>query len=306
MPLTRRQFISVSSAVLSAVPLRGLAAFQASPPQTRFETIRRNVGYFVGRGGTIGWMVNPAAVVVVDTQFPDTAKICVDGLAEKSARGIDAVLNTHHHGDHTAGNPVFKEKAKRIVAHARVPELQKQAAAGQQGGAAAAPPVVADVTFDKTWAEAFGDERVTARHYGPGHTGGDAVIYFENAEVAHMGDLLFHERHPFVDRPSGASIQNWMTTLDTVAKELPASTVYIAGHAREGLPVALDRKALQQFRNYFDAVLTHVRQGIESGASRETITQADTLKGFETYQGGGRLTLPAVLGVAYEELTATG
>lgn len=304
MHVSRRHFISASSAALAVLPLRRLAAFQGqTPPETRFEAIRGNVGYFVGRGGTIGWLVNPGAVVVVDTQFPDTAKSCVDGLAEKSARAIDVVFNTHHHGDHTAGNPVFKEKAKRIVAHARVPDLQKKAAGAQQGGTAAAQ-VVADVTFDRTWSESFGDERVTARHYGPGHTGGDAIIQFERAEVVHMGDLLFHERHPFIDRPSGASVQNWMKTLETVAREMPASTVYIAGHSREGLPVAVDRKAVQQFRDYFDAVLSHVRQGIAAGASKEEITKLETLKGFENYQGSGqRLSLAGVLAVAYDELT---
>jgi len=56
----------------------------------------------------------------------------------------------------------------------------------------------------------MGDERVTATHYGPGHTGGDAIIRFEEANVVHMGDLLFNELHPRVDRPGGASIQNWM------------------------------------------------------------------------------------------------
>lgn len=305
MPVSRREFIALSSTALTVLPLRRLAAYQAqTPPVTRFETIRRNVGYFTGRGGTIGWMVNPDAVVVVDTQFPDTAKICVDGLAQKSARGIDLVFNTHHHGDHTAGNGVFKERAKKIVAHARVPELQRQAAAGQQG-ASQAVQVVADATFDATWSESFGDEQVSARHHGPGHTGGDAVIHFERAQVVHMGDLLFHERHPFVDRPAGASIQNWMKTLETVPKAMPGDTVYIAGHSKEGLPVALDRKALHQFRDYFDAVLSLVRKGIAAGSSRDEIVKADSLKGFEGYQSGGqRLSLPAVLGVAYDELTS--
>jgi glyoxylase-like metal-dependent hydrolase (beta-lactamase superfamily II) len=148
---------------------------------------------------------------------------------------------------------------------------------------------------------------VTARHYGPAHTGGDAIIHFEQAQVVHMGDLLFHERHPFVDRPAGASIQNWMKTLETIPKEMPANSVYIAGHSKEGLPVALDRKALQQFHDYFDAVVSHVRKAIAAGASKEEITKLDVLKGFEGYQGSGqRLSLSGVLGVAYEELTSKG
>jgi glyoxylase-like metal-dependent hydrolase (beta-lactamase superfamily II) len=278
----------------------------AATPVTRFETVRRNVGYFTGRGGTIGWLVNGDAVVVVDTQFADTAKICLDGLAQKSARDIDLLFNTHHHGDHTSGNGVFKPKTKKIVAHARVPALQQEvAAAAQKQNPGAASPVVADATFDRVWSEEAGNEQVTAKHYGPGHTGGDAVIRFERADVVHMGDLLFHERHPRVDRPAGASIQNWMTTLEAVAKEMPGNTIYIAGHSKEGLPVTVDRKALQQFRNYFDAVLSHVRKRIAAGSSKDEVTKLETLTGFESYQSAPPvLTLTGVLGVAYDELTS--
>lgn len=302
MSVTRRQFIVISSAALGAVPVARLGAWGVQAgPATRFETIRRNVGYFTGKGGTIGWLVNPDAVVVVDAQFPDTAKLCLDGLAEKSARGVDLLFNTHHHGDHTAGNAVFRPRTKRIVAHARVPDLQK--AAAQPGGAA---PVTADATFDKTWGEDAGDEHVEARHHGPAHTGGDAVIHFQRANVAHMGDLLFHEMHPFVDRPAGASIQNWITVLETVMKQLPADTVYIAGHAKPGLPVAHDRKALARQRDYFDAVLAHARKGIAAGASKEDIARAESLPGFEGYHAAPpRLTLGFVLGVAYDELTSS-
>src|SRR5690606_14004900 len=133
-------------------------------------------------GGTIGWLVNSDAVVVVDTQFPDTARICLDGLGEKSARGVDLLFNTHHHADHTAGNGVFRPSTKRIVAHRRVPELQKSAAGANQP-----EPVVADATFDKVWGASAGDERIRAEHHGPAHTGGDSGIYFERANVAHMG-----------------------------------------------------------------------------------------------------------------------
>lgn len=302
MTVSRREFLALSSIALTGVPFRRVSAWQAAQPATRFESIRRNVGYFMGKGGTIGWLVNPDAVIVVDTQFPDTARICLDGLQQKSQRQIDLVFNTHHHGDHVGGNGVFREKTKKIVAHVRVPELQKQAA---QQASAQAPPVVADATFDTTWSESAGDERLTARHYGPAHTGGDAIMHFERANVVHMGDLLFHERHPFIDRPAGANIQNWMKTLETIAKAMPAETTYIAGHSKDGLPVALDRKAIEQFRDYFDAVLAHTRKGIAAGHSKAEIVKLETLKGFEGYQEAPpRLTLPGVLGIAYDELTA--
>lgn len=304
MFVTRRTFVVRSSlcvAGLALVPRHALGAQAA--PGGHTELLRRNVGIFTGRGGTIGWLATPEAGVVVDTQFPDTAQVCLDALAAKGRRQIDLLLNTHHHGDHTGGNGVFRPVTKRIVAHARVPALQKKAAAGQQGGAA---PVVADTTFDSTWKADAGDEVVHAVHYGPGHTGGDAVITFEKAQVTHMGDLMFRERHPFIDRPAGASIRNWITTLERVAKDQPRDTIYIFGHAKDGAAVTGSAAQLHAFRDYLSAVLEFTSKGMKAGQSREAIAAAKVLPGFEAYQEAPpRLTLATVLGVAYDELSQT-
>jgi glyoxylase-like metal-dependent hydrolase (beta-lactamase superfamily II) len=305
MHIDRRRFIILSSAAAAAAPFRNVIA--QTPPATRFETIRGNVGYFFGKGGTIGWLINKDAVVVVDTQFADTAAICLEGLKQKSSRGVDVLFNTHHHGDHTSGNPTFKPATKKIVAHAKVPDLQKQAAAAPPPAGQPAPPapVVADTTFDSTWSVDAGDEKISARHYGPAHTGGDSIIRFERATVVHMGDLLFVERHPFVDRPAGASMQNWMKTLERVAAEMPADTQYIAGHSKQDLPVVVSRAEVLKFKDYLNAVLSHAQKGIAAGQSKEAITASKGLAGFEGYQEAPpRLTLAAVLGVAYDELTA--
>jgi glyoxylase-like metal-dependent hydrolase (beta-lactamase superfamily II) len=324
--MNRRQFLVISSAAIAAVRSSAASAAQSPTPtrsptyptgpvgppqpppaQPRFEAIRRNAGYFTARGGTIGWLFNKEAVVAIDTQFPDTAQLFVDGLRERAGgRGIDVAFNTHHHGDHTGGNAIVKAAAKRLVAHVRVPELQKQVAsqAAAKASGPALTPVVAGATFDKVWSEEMGDERVTAKHYGPGHTGGDAIIHFERAQVVHMGDLFFRELHPRVDRPAGASIRNWITTLETISKEMPGDTIYIAGHARPGLPVTAQRADVLTLRDYFDAVLAHVRQAIAKGRPKDDVAKLGALPGFENYQSSGTvLTLSGVLGVAYDELT---
>ena len=239
----------------------------------------------------------------MDTQYADTAKTCVEGLKTRTGgRGIDLVFNTHHHADHTGGNGVFKAETKKIVAHVKVPELLKMVAASAPANAA--PPVFPDATFDQTWSEKIGDETITASYNGPGHTSGDAIIHFEKAHVVHMGDLLFHERHPRVDRPAGASIRNWVTILEKVSRQFPADTIYIAGHAKDGVQPAVDRKAVLRFRDYLSAVLAFTRKEIARGQAKDAIAATASLPGFESYQGGGVLTLKGVLESAYDELTA--
>ena len=304
MSISRRQFLATSSVLLVATPARRLLAQQpaaaASAPETAFHTIRSNVGCFTGRGGTIGWLSTPDALVVVDTQYADTAEICLEGLPGRKGRTIDRVFNTHHHADHTGGNGVFRKVSTKIAAQKNVPDLQRTAYATSKE-----PQVYADSTFDATWSETVGKERVTASFRGPGHTGGDAIVHFEHADIVHLGDLLWIDVHPFIDRPGGASIENWMTILEHVSKTMPAATTYIAGHAQRGLPVTADRHALARQRDYFDAALTHARDGIAARKSRDEIIALPVLRGFESCQALiPRLSLAATLGAAYDELTS--
>ena len=184
----RREFLTTSSLALvggafGRLPLR---AQDATP---RFEELRRNVGAFHMRGGTIGWLISDDALVVVDSQYPDTASACLSGLKMRSSRMIDVLVNTHHHGDHTGGNKVLRAATREIVSHANVPGLQRRQARQRGTVANQAYP---DTTFDENWRMDAGDEVVSARYYGSAHTSGDVVVTFERANIAHLGDLLFN------------------------------------------------------------------------------------------------------------------
>ena len=59
--------------------------------------------------------------------MPATARICLDGINERSgSRPIDFLVNTHHHGDHTAGNVVFKPVTKKILAQVNCPRRRSR------------------------------------------------------------------------------------------------------------------------------------------------------------------------------------
>jgi glyoxylase-like metal-dependent hydrolase (beta-lactamase superfamily II) len=298
--LLRWTSLSIAAAAWPSARLLGQAPAppQAAPPatQTSFTDVRRNVGIFSGRGGTIGTCVASGGVVVVDTQFPDTAQICVDGLKPKTGgRVVDVVVDTHFHGDHTGGNGVFKAAgAKAIVAHARVPELMKS-----RVKPGAPEPTYPDKTFPDTWRQDFGDEVVSAKFYGPAHTGGDIIVLFEKANVAHMGDLVFNRMHPFVDRPGGASIQGWITVLGQAAKAYGNDTIFVFGHAGEKFPVTGSKTELQYQRDYFTALLDFTRKAKQAGQTREAfIKTATPLPGFADH---GPL-VERTTGAAWDEL----
>jgi cyclase len=303
MTWSRRDFLTTSLLGLAAGSLpRPLARLARDPDP--FVELRRNVGIFSSRGGTIGWLADAAGTVVVDTQFPDSAAVCLAGLHARNARPVDAVINTHHHGDHTAGNGTFRESARQIVAHENVPVLQRRAA---EASGSEDAQVYADVTFPEDWSVTIGGETVRAKHYGPAHTGGDCTVFFERANVVHMGDLVFNRAYPFIDRVGGASVQGWIDVLEAVAGEHGAGTIFVFGHARAGAGVTGDRDDVLVQRDFLSAVLETARRALAAGRSREEAAAIETLPGFADFAAlSARLTLGTSVGVAYDELSEAG
>lgn len=305
MSLSRRDFLATTAVAVGATTI-GRPAFaaawqqqqQAPQPVTPvFTEIRRNVGFFTGRGGTIGYLVNSTGVVAVDSQFPDSAKLFIAGLNERSKnRPVDRLINTHHHGDHTGGNNEFRGLAKAVVAHQKAAELIKAATERPN----AQPNLVPDRTFTDVWREEIGDEWVRAKHHGRAHTGGDAVITFERANVAHMGDLMFNRRWPVIDRPSGAHVANWVTVLEKTVADHNSDTLFIFGHAGGTFPVTGSGKELLFFRDFLTAALEHTRGAVKAGMTRDAfLASKPMLKGFEDFgagAGGG-------LGALYDEIS---
>ena len=312
---TRRRFLSATGTIVAATsldrswpafaqttastaPAQAAAPAQPAPWTPVFTPVRRNIGYFTGRGGTIGYLINAGGVGVVDSQYLDSAKVFLAGLDDRSShRPVDVLLNTHHHADHTGGNPVFKPVTKTIVAQTRVPALQKQA-----NDVATAPieQVYADSTFDEVWNHGIGDEMLHAKTFTPAHTGGDIVVYFEHANVVHVGDLVWNGLQTFVDRPGGASAVNWIPMCEQIAAAYPKDAIYLCGHAKKDLPVALAQADVLAMRDYLTALVDHVRHEIAAGKSRdEIVSSTAVLPGFDVR---GPLTKRALEGT-YDELS---
>jgi len=310
--MNRRNFLVSSGAAVSLGLLGGTrGAAQAGAPvparlpvATEFRPLRRKVGVFTARGGSIGWLSNADALAAVDTQFADTAEIFLRDLPDRGGRSLDVVVNTHHHGDHTGGNATLRPAAKAIVAQANVPALLRQRAAAD--GATLDPATVPDTTFAEAWRAELGDEVVSARYFGPAHTKGDIVVLFERANVVHMGDLMFNRLYPVIDRPGGASIRGWIAVLERVAKEYPADAHYIFGHGQAKFGVVGGPAELLVFRDYLSGLLAHVEAELRAGKSKEEVLGLENLPGFPDFHvppGRGN-RLPLNLAVAYDELRA--
>jgi len=280
----RRSFIKQSTA-LSALSILPNASLWESLFQNgyKMESLRDNVGIFTERGGTIGWMISDEGIVVVDSQFPAQAKNLVGEIQKKSDRQIDLLINTHHHGDHSAGNIAFKGIVKTVMAHENSLKNQKERAERANN---ADQQLFPDTTYKKgKIRQKVGGERVALHYFGAAHTDGDSFVHFENANIVHCGDLLFNRRAPFVDKSAGANMTNWQVVMEKGYKAFDKDTQFIFGHSGNGFGITGTREDLKAFQNYLGKVMDFVKKGQAAGKTKEELAAATEIPGAPEWKG---------------------
>lgn len=295
----RRQFIQNSALALAMLALYRTDLF-ANTNWARayeFKALRNDIGIFTEQGGTIAWLNGSSGFVVVDAQFPTTAPHVIEELKKLGDKPFKYLLNTHHHGDHTAGNIAFKGLAEHVVAHQNSAVNQKLAA---EKGNSLDKQLLPDTTFGKGWKAPVGKEKISAYYYGSGHTNGDVVYHFENANIAHVGDLVFNRRYPYIDQDNGAHIGNWIKALDQIANQFDNDTLFIWGHSLDPEKVTGNKADIKAFQNYLQSLMAFVGGEIKAGKSKEDILKATSIPGAPEWKGDG---IARSLTAAYKELT---
>jgi len=257
-----------------------------SSPAGTYHTLRGNVGYFVERGGTIGCYLTPENAVVVDTQFPESASNLLLEIRKVQSGPLDLLINTHHHGDHTAGNSVFRGITGKVVSHENCRKNLERTAAAQN---TLDKTVLADTVFTTHWEMTLsGGEKISCQYFGRGHTDGDIVVHFEGADVAHIGDLVFNRRFPYIDVPGGASIDHWVDTLEAILGHYGRETLFLCGHAREGFPVVVGPSDLRAMQDYLRKLRDYAKGLIRDGVGEEEAVKRTTaIPGADEWIGEG-------------------
>lgn len=290
------QQISFAAAGLTLVNHKILDQF--FPPPWMFHMMTDKIGVFTERGGTIAFMIDKKGIVVIDAQFADTAQHLIGELNKKSKATIKYLINTHHHGDHTGGNIAFKGLVKHVIAHENSKKNQIRVAKNSNS---LDKQLLPDRTYSDDKQFYVGDESIAMHYFGPGHTDGDSFIHFENANIVHMGDLMFNRRHPFVDRSAGASIKHWIKVLHRATKYFDNSTTYIFGHATDGYNIVGNADDLKKFSDYLEALLKFTEGEIKAGKTKEGFLKTTSIPGQGEWKGEGIIR---PLTAAWDELTS--
>lgn len=302
---TRRTFIK-DTATLSAygLLLSQLAGCKAGQKLTipdtapyKMDFVRGSVGFFTERGGTIGWMAHKDGLVVVDTQFPEQSEHLIGELQKLQNSPIDVLINTHHHGDHTAGNIAYKDLTHRIVSHANSKKNQMASAATRGTEDKQLYPTE---LFTDSKTIAMGPEIIELTYHGAGHTDGDAIVHFTKSNVVHMGDLIFNRRFPYIDKSAGASISNWVAILDKVDSQFEDDTRFIFGHSDNGYDILGGKEDIKAFKNYLEQLLNFADRAIAEGRTLAEVKASTTsIPGAPQWTGKG---IERSLDAVYAEL----
>lgn len=171
--MQRRTFIRNGSSILAALALfnnKTVAQLMADPTW-KITMLTDEAGIFKEKGGTILFNLTKEGIVVVDSQFPDTAPHLIDELKKKSEQPFRLLINTHHHGDHSSGNIAFKGLTQHVLAHENSKANQERVAKEKKNEDQQLYP---DQTYGSIWCEKIGSEEICLHYFGAGHTNGDS------------------------------------------------------------------------------------------------------------------------------------
>ena len=281
------------------------------PEDAIFKTnpLRGGVYALYGRGGNVGFVVGPEYAIVVDSQFKDIAPGILRQVAKVTDKPVKFLVNTHHHGDHTGGNEVFKPVSV-IVAHenvrkrmlrapediirdmpARIEEAKKAAQPaerikGMEDQLAAARAMKIEeiaapiVTFEVGVKLHIGGETLDVVHTAPAHTDGDAFVYFEKANVLHMGDLFFNKVIPFIDTASGGAAAGYLLAIDQAIAFVPPDAMVIPGHGD-----VTDIEGLKAFRKYISDLVDSAKAAKVAKKTKEQYLADVDLPAYKDFSG---------------------
>ena len=234
--MQRRHFLRTTALTAGILSLsaKDLLASLLQQPAWKIRMLNKETGIFTERGGTILFTVTKEGMVVVDTQFPEQSQHLIDELKKQHSQPFRLVINTHHHGDHSSGNLSFKGIVPHVLAHKNSLKINKNQPLHKK-------QKISNFILIKLipipGAKRSAKKKSVLYYFGAAHTDGDSVVHFTRSNIAHMGDLLFNRRHPFVDRTAGANIKSWMEVLAKTVKKLDKKTKYVYGHSAEGYDI---------------------------------------------------------------------
>jgi glyoxylase-like metal-dependent hydrolase (beta-lactamase superfamily II) len=261
----------------------------------KIDTLSKDVFMLTGQGGNIGIYIGERNVFMIDNQFErlsDKIKMAISKLTDQP---ISFLFNTHMHGDHTGGNAKFNSKATTVVAHDNVRKSLIDRLANDQK---LDKKILPEVTFSDDITFYDGDETIMAFHVHNAHTNGDAIVYFLNNNVLHMGDTYFSGRYPYIDLKSGGSVNGYIKAQKKALLLIDNETKIIPGHGEPS-----NKAELEAYVKILEDIKAKVFSEISAGKSLDEVkSNTDLLSAYDSTYGNGFINPERIREIFYTSL----
>ena len=225
----------------------------------KIRQLKPDLHLITGGGANTLVRVTPDGLIVVDTKNPGDENFnrVIEEIKSVSAQPVKIVINTQHHPDHVGNNQKFLDAGAQIVAL----DLLKTHMASDPRTKAI--PGLPTQTFARDQVVKLGGAEVRLYFFGPGHSGGDTMVYFPDAKVVMVSDHIT-DATPIVDFANGGSAVAWTRALDGVLKLDFEMAIPGRGEPKT-------RAEVQAYRDTFASLITRATDAVKAGATRETL-----------------------------------
>ncbi len=211
-----------------------------------------------------GVIVFDEFVLVVDGNFPSGAEACLADIRKITQKPVRFVFDTHHHGDHAYGNPVWIKNGAVPIAHEGVaremarfePARWKEAMSREDVKATGLDaPIPPRITFPDRMVVDDGKMRVELLHFGHAHTRGDGFAYLPKQKILFTGDAVVNGPYNYM---GDGNTESWLEVVNAL-RQLDVEIV-VPGHGPCG-----DRSILDDQLEFIASLRAAVAAGLKEG-----------------------------------------
>jgi cyclase len=218
-------------------------------------------------------------VLLVDANYKEYRKFMLDEIKNLGGGSIKYIISTHWHFDHVGGNLVLGDDKTIIISSTITKRLlsSDQFLLGDSIKAHS-EKLLPKITFDDKYNLKFNGEDIELIALPGGHTGGDIIVYFKNAKVVHIGDIIFADEFPFIDCEHGGSVFGLANNIQKIIDIMPKDVKIVPGHG--------NIYSIDDLKRYKDMVVQTTEIVIDKkkeGKSLEEIKKSNALKYFKKW-----------------------
>lgn len=253
--------------------------FSQDNPKIRTKKITDNL-YLINAAGVNSIILTGSdGTLLVDNNTQSAAPFLLKEIISINKDSINIIVNTHWHFDHTEGNLVFG-KGKTIIAHEDAKTLlsRDEMLLGDLHKAYPDFALPNKLIKDKYEFNLNG-ETVVITSLSGGHSAGDIIVYFKNADVLHIGDIVFADMFPFVDTDHGGNAIKLSENIKTITDMFTSNTRIIPGHGR-----MLTTQDLKEYRDMINGTIEIVKNEISKNKSLAEIKESKVLQSYAEWQ----------------------